>query len=220
MDELTPSTRPSKRSGIVHQGPDAIVRLAQLGFRQPSVVRSALQDGASSARAASTTMHPPSYAGVRMWGETTAALGFLAQLFGFEHEVVHGVDFVANHAKGVVVIVTAGDNATGFPSFDPQVRYPRKDVTAEIINGGLDRLWDSGRPDWQVWLLLHFLDRGDPIVPAELSRPTGVVRGGLVRSWEERIIVPESTPGTQGGLFIEEPQAVEAPQVVVSRRVS
>jgi hypothetical protein len=197
----------------------AAARLSSLGFRRPADVRAAVQDGAAAARAASTPMHPRSYPGQRMWGETTASLAFMTQDLGFEKEEASNVDFLANHRTGTVVIVTAGDGSTGDPGFTPQVRYPRREITSLVINGGLDRIWDANRPSWDVWLLLHHLDRGEQIVPAELSKAHEVTADGLVTEWDERIIIPDAIPPAGGRPHIDAPLPVLSdPDVFVARR--
>lgn len=175
---------------------DAESRLMELGLDPPRSVRQALQDGASSARAAMTAAHPASYPGTKMWGETTAALALLFQNGGWEHEAFRNVDMVTHRGRGTAIIVTAGCSSTGLPAFVPEVRYERGDVTSAMVNGEFDDLWDAatGRPDWTVWFLLHHLDRGEPLVPAELSRP-GSVAGGTVQSWAERIVIPAFDDG-------------------------
>ena len=59
--------------GTVLVGPSALAELARIGFLDPSVVRGALQDGAAGARSAMVGF-PRTYAGTRMWAETTASL--------------------------------------------------------------------------------------------------------------------------------------------------
>ncbi len=201
-------------------GSAACARLAQLGFRRPRAVREALQDGMSAARAAMTPNHPPSYPGTRMWGETTASLAYLGEDAGWEHENFLGVDVVTNHIKGVAVIVTAGDSATGFEAFVPQVRYERKEVITRLVNGELDNLWDAsrGRAEWELWFLLHCLERGEIVVPAELSRPVKIGTNGLVSGWAERIIVPEFLGQHGSGLGAEIEDTPAAPIVNVQRR--
>jgi hypothetical protein len=157
-----------------------------------------------------------------MWGETTASLSHLANDAGWEHEYFMGVDLVTHHENGVAIIVTAGDSATGFERHTPQVRYERKEVTTRLVNGGLDDLWDAvrGRVDgWGVWFLLHHLDRGELVVPAELSLPVSVNSHGAVAGWVERIIVPtfEDVPGAVSEVPAV-PSAPVAPVVDVRRR--
>ena len=155
-----------------------------------------------------------------MWGETTASLAFLGQDAGWEHENFLGVDLVTNHVEGMAVIVTAGDSATGLETYAPQVRYERKDVTTRLVNGELDNLWDAsrGRADWELWFLLHCLERGEFAVPAELSRPVGIGANGLVNGWAERILVPDFLEDDGPAAGAETEDAPVAPVVNVQRR--
>src|SRR4051794_25635793 len=105
---LPPSTRT-----LVHHGPGADSRLQRLGIARGSdPIVEAMKDGAAGARAA-TDYHPRSYAGQRMWGDTTAALRIYLEAFGWETLYFMGVDLVLHRPTGVALIVTAGDAATG-----------------------------------------------------------------------------------------------------------
>ena len=54
---------PSWKVDNVRVGPHAILRLRQLGFATPEMLRESLQDGASAYRAADTGHHPAAYPG-------------------------------------------------------------------------------------------------------------------------------------------------------------
>jgi hypothetical protein len=178
--------------GSVSIGEQAVADLQQLGFRPASLIREALQDGASASRAVATPAHPATYPGTRMWAETSASLAILGRHLGWEPEGFRGVDLVVNHRHAQAVIVTAGNGATGDERYVPQVRYERTDVISGVINGSIETLWDSqrGPEDWTVWFLLHNLMSGDPVVPAELSLPARVLPDGMVATWTKRIIIP------------------------------
>lgn len=205
-----------------HLGPEAELRLRQLGFSSPEVVRDALQHGRASARQAMTPMHPASYAGTRMWGETTFALAAMGRTAGWDHETFRGVDLVTHHGAGVAIIVTAGDAATGHAEYWPQVRYERRDIITGLVNGELDTLWDAerGRSDWDMWFLLHYLGNGEDDVSAELSLPTGVDRSGRVTGWVERVVVPASRGGTGDLVANVRPEGAPEPVVSVHRRAA
>lgn len=184
----------------VHTDAMAQARLMQLGFERPQDVREALQDGRAAARSAMTPYHPASYAGMRMWGETTASLAHLAGDYGWEHETFYGVDLVAHHAHGVAVIVTSGDGATGDEKYQPQVRYERREVITRLVNAESPTLWDVQRQTlaWDVWFLLHCIERDGVGVPAELSRPAEVNNDGFVTRFAERVLIPSFDPGDPG----------------------
>lgn len=180
----------------VFTGPHAEARAQQLGIAGGTApLVAALRDGASGARA-TTAMHPRSYSGQRMWGEAVASLR-RRLLPGWEPEVYRGADLTLNRARGVAIIVIAGDSTSGREDYPfPQVRYDRGEAIQGIVNGGLDQLWGSPtptRPLWEVWFLLHFLQQST--LSAELSRPSGIGRGGWVTGWPERIILPDTTFG-------------------------
>jgi hypothetical protein len=201
----------------VFTGPRAEARAQQLGIAggtDPLVA--ALRDGASGARA-TTPMHPLPYKGQRMWGETVASLG-TRLLPVWSHEVYRGVDLVLNRFRGVAIIVTAGDSATGKENYFPQVRFDRGEAVQGIANGELDQLWGSTptRPEWDVWFLLHFL-QGNSLT-GELSRPSRIGPGGWVTGWSERIILPDTTFGGAKPRSRQGDDAPPAVEVDVQRR--
>lgn len=208
----------------VRTGDDALLRVRQLGFSDPGVIREAIQDGAGAYRAADTPLHPAAYPGERMWGETFASLVNYAQDAGWERERIVGVELVVNRNTGVAVIVTAGDGGTGRENVGPNVRYRREQVISGLVNGSFDSLFDVGeRPEWEVWFLLHSVS-GDRIVPAELSRPRLIDAKGFVPSWIERLIVPDSVVGGDGDRMpVETSPASDSPAspvVNVQRRAA
>lgn len=178
--------------GTVSTSVRSNAELEKLGFSPAAMVREALQDGASASRSVTTPVHPVTYAGTRMWAETTASLALLGRHSGWEPESFRGVDLVVNHRTAQAVIVTAGSGATGDPRHVPQVRYERQDVITGVVNGSIETFWDSqrGREEWRFWFLLHNLMTSDPVVPAELSMPTHVRPDGMVSTWTRRIIIP------------------------------
>ena len=114
-------------------------------------------------------------------------------------ENVSGVELVWNVRRGVAVIATSGDGATGNPGYVPQVRYDRQEVTQKLVDGWFDTLWGSleERPHWCVYFLLHALNK-EGSVPAELSKPKTLSRAGWVEGWDQRIIIPETTDADEG----------------------
>ena len=137
-----------------------------------------------------------------MWGETVASLAFGLNRYGWERENYAGVDLVVERRRGFALLVTAGDAAAGDERYNPQVRYERREMIQELVNGHFDTLWGSAdRPEWQVWFLLHCLTSA--ALRAELSRPAWVGQGGFVTGWVERVLLPEMgfagpDPATRG----------------------
>ena len=171
----------------VSSGVDAELRLLELGLSL-DVLEECLSDGSSAYRS-TTADHPTSYAGLRMWAETTASLRRNLALLDWESEDVSNVPLVVNRTSGRALIVTAGDGAAGDERYRPQVRYERRDIIQRLVNGELDSLFRPGRrPDWEVWFLLHNVSHYS--MSAELARPTGVSSDGLVSDWAERILLP------------------------------
>lgn len=130
-----------------------------------------------------------------MWGEAVASLGSrLTRGHGWERRVLLGVELVTEPDRGTALVVVAGDAATGSPSYIPQVRYERREVTQGLVNGYFDPLWESEtRREWEIWFLLHHL--GVATLTGELSRPIGLTRSGLVTTWAERVLLPNTMFG-------------------------
>lgn len=210
------STVPLNKRTIIHQGPAADIRLHQLGIPGARPIALATHDGAAGARAA-TSYHPKSYAGQRMWGDTTAALRIYLEPVGWEPLHFMGVDLVLDRARGVAIIVTAGDAATGDDRYTPGVRYERREVIQGLINGYAATLFDAQQPpQWDVWFLLHYLTRTE--LRGELSKPVGISRTGHVSGWFERILLPVTPFGPGSRRQRREPTAVPAVNVGVQRR--
>jgi hypothetical protein len=200
-------------------GPAAEARLQSLGIPGSRLVLDAVGDGASGAMA-TTTLHPVSYFGQRMWAETVQSLRVLLENYGWEPMVVKGADLVVHRARGIALIVTAGDGCTGKDTFNPQVRYDRGDAVRALVGGHLDTLFDTAaeRPVWQVWFLLHYMSKD--ALRVELSLPAAIGRSGWVTTWAERIILPEQTFGDHESAAESDPDeaATTAVEVNVRRR--
>lgn len=177
----------------VHTGVVADVRLQQLGIPGPQPLLTALNDGASCARA-TTGRHPAAYRGQRMWGETVASLRVALASQGWMAENFKGVDLVLEPRRGVALVVTAGDPAVGDQRYSPQVRYERREVMKAMVNNSAPTLWGDDDPlRWEVWFLLHHLT--SRALEAELSRASVLTSDGGVAAWMERILLPQTTFG-------------------------
>lgn len=216
MDPRNSKNRPEWLVDNVVKGEQAKLRLRELGFHEPRLVRDSLQDGVSAYRAGSTPYHPDAYGGDRMWGETVAALGVYTHGHGWERMKVLGVDLLVNKETGIAVIVTAGDSATGREDVSPNVRYRREQVITRLVNGSEDSLFDAGeRPEWIVYFLLHNVTK-ERIVHAELSRPRVLVKG-FVPNWTERILIPDFIEGDPGAKVRDQAPVLDGPTAPVVR---
>lgn len=190
------------------------------------IVRDGIEHGAGTARAASTSDYPRTYAGIRMWSETGAAIINQAYALGWEREHCGGVAPLVNRTLGLAIIVTAGDGCTGDERYDPDVRYERPELVRAIVRGELNTLLSPAPEDWDVYFLLHYVGDQDPergFVPAELSRPEGLDGEGRVTRWRTRILIPAGGTGDDGvGRRTAPPPMVEppSPAVTIRRRAS
>lgn len=213
-DRLSPLADPRTRTLT---GSVATAELAQLGL-PGHIVRQAVEHGAGTARASASLGYPRIYSGLRMWAESGNALVELGYEHGWEREHFGGVEPLVNRTIGCVIIVTAGDGATGEEHYQPQVRYDRPDLVQNIVRGGLNNLLTPTRDDWQVWFLLHNLNVQERVagpVQAELSQPEDL-DDGYVTGWITRILIA----GTDGGegVATRKPDAEPSEPVVTIRR--
>ena len=200
----------------IREGAAADLRLQQLGVPNAGTIVAAINDGASGARAA-TKYHPKSFAGQRMWGDSTAALRVYLEPYDWESLYFHGVDLVLSRRTGIALIVTASDAATGDRRYIPQVRYERKEVIQGLINGHAATLWDAQEPpEWDCWFVLHYLTKTE--LRGEVSRPAGIGRTGMVTSWSERILLPSTPFGAAPRTTRRTAMAPAAIDVPVQRR--
>ena len=202
------SLQPNLPSILTFVGDEAVARLQHRGFGTGAEVAESLAVGASAYRAAHSPNYPISYAGGRMWGETIGhLLPGLAPL-GWEAADVSGLRFAHLPSKGLALLVVAGNPATGSVRYVPQARYPRGDVSTQLVNENQGVLFGEridGHPVWDVWFLLHNVSSVG--VSAEVSWPAGVSRSGYVTSWHERIVLPFIGFGPEGGTRIPAPAA-------------
>lgn len=205
MAAVLPSESPGAKICLPAQ---AHLRLVELGLAMEPLTES-ISDGASAFRSV-TPFHPVSYAGQRMWAETTASLGRALGPHGWEPESLNNVAMVVHRKFGRAIIVTAGSHGVGNERYSPQVRYEREEVIQRLVNGELDSLFSPERPPkWEVWFLLHdvSIHRHD----AELARPQGISGSGLVTTWIERILLPTTSDGEIVG-----PTNVTPPEIAIN----
>jgi hypothetical protein len=192
----------------VFTGAGAQARLQQLGLPGAEPLLDALGDGCAAA-STTTTLHPVSYAGQRVWAETVAGVRYLLGDHGWQDVHIKGVDLTVHYGTGVAIIVTSGDSATGLEAHTPQVKYERGDVVRILVNGELDTLFTGARETpWVVYFFLHHVEAER--CRSELSRPNHIGPGGRVSSWAERVLLPEITfDGTGAGA----PRVEEDPEI-------
>lgn len=110
------------------------------------------------------------------------------------------------HPDGThAIAVTAGDRNTGLPDVTPSTKRDRGPVTRNAVETNqqismFELLGEDAAvrfmrplpaPRRHTWLLLHYLDRRNNMLRAELSIPLEMTSDGYVQKWEERIILGE-----------------------------
>lgn len=210
------------RASVVKDA-QAEVACQQLGFPGGTeVLVAALKDGAGGRRATVQKVHPHAYGGARMWGEAVASLRERAP-DGWRAGEIGGVEMLVDLLHRRAVVVTAGNSATGHEQYRPNVRYPRGEVVANLVNGTSTNetptLWslsdDSDGPDWEVWMLLHHMHKKN--LHGELSRVLKISPSGYVSRWGLRILLPITEFGPDKGER-REPVSPPVVEVNVQRR--
>jgi hypothetical protein len=145
---------------------------------------------------------PPAAKGQRAWSDGTEELRLRLEPLGWrvpDAAVLDSAGFVIAADGTVAIAMVAGDNATGRPSYVPQVRYPRGPVSTDFVQGSMfpsDVPEDAPRVN--LYYLLHDLDLGG--WSAELSRPAAIGKGGWVTHWVSRIQIAMDPPPGSGPL--------------------
>ena len=176
-------------------------RLQQLGLTTGMLQRALLRADAESKMV--TGLEPPTAEGTTRYFKTVR---FLREaLVPMERATNDYKNFCRTiHPSGEFSIVTSsGDSNTGVfvPGQHPSTKYPKGDLTAMAVqlNAGqfvldLGETFEDEEPALveieTLWFLIQRVT-ADTIF-AELSLPTSI-EGGLIRQWEERIILDPIT---------------------------
>jgi hypothetical protein len=201
----------------IYEGEAAEAKLDDLGLAGSAVLLDAIDAGAAAARSV-TAEFPAGYRGMRLWAEATAHLRRHLPP-PWKPEVSSGAELVVHHERGVGIVVTKGNEATGHAHYQPQVVYDRGESLQRLVNGSPDTLFGPGqRPDLELWFLLHHLEAEG--CPAELSLPLTIDKRGQVAGWHSRVLLPTRGPGSRGGLAVAAPdRPMPEIDVPVTRRI-
>jgi hypothetical protein len=175
---------------------DVNSRLAELGLKS-SVLREAIQQGFAF-WASCTPNHPSNYPGISAWANTIAALRELLHSVGWTRRDKGNLPVTVDAAGRVSIVVSTGDEYTGFEDSTPSTQSSKGPRTANAVEGNAQQmtLFDLRREietqsaERLTWILLFHRDKASNEVRCELSCPVKINEDGQIDSWAERIILP------------------------------
>ncbi len=176
-------------------GPAADVRLDQIvGVRSSRrdvfvPVMNAARHGFNSPGSLAAKQAP----GLRAWLDGHEELRIRLSRAGWQipqQTDLNGAGFVLSSDGRTAICMVSGDGSTGRGAYSPQVRYPRGDLSTDIVQGVLFEQFDDEKSTIEhTWFLLHHVTAAG--WHAELARPVNVDSRGWVSGWHERVEVLE-----------------------------
>ncbi|MFO2234306.1 hypothetical protein QOU29_16540 [Pseudomonas aeruginosa] len=176
---------------------EVAIRLEQL-----YLAREALREAVNQAhlqRVRLTPNHPSVFAGLEMWGWLVGALREQLRALGwFAHEKSN-YPLTIHSTLNLAIAVASGDSNVGNPLGLPSNRSKKGKNTVDAVEQNRqfdmfaellpepEQLPESGSHD--TWILLHHTDPAKKEIRMELSRPSGIGKGGKISSWSERIML-------------------------------
>lgn len=135
------------------------------------------------------------FPGIADWSRCGRSLREKLTLSGWEKDDTDNRLLVVRGDRKYAISVEIGDENTGNPDLDPNLKYSKGEATKRAINANQGELFPDRIPtkeDLQLqgtltWLLLRHR-KDEHIVLAELSLPASMV-DGRVEKWAERIIL-------------------------------
>ncbi|WP_414931878.1 hypothetical protein [Vibrio europaeus] len=166
-------------------------------------IKEALQRGLS-ARKRMTENNPVTSGGQYFYSEVVRALRELLKPYGYEKESLRNVELTINRSEGIAIYLCSGCDQTGNASGVPQSSTDKGDFTLDLFALKYDdapnldlfpELLPQSEPtnklNCDVWFLLHFFDKNNNKIRAELARPISYNKKGYVTGFDldNRIII-------------------------------
>jgi hypothetical protein len=182
----------------VHQGPQAIARLNELGLFPEDLVTAVL--AAEMERRSGSPLEPSIAAGFRAWATGFRTLAEQLVPRGWIKVESKGLPRVLNPDTSVGIAVLSGDVETGRfeAGAEPKSKTPRGEQSVFLVHSNevqlhLPFVEHEHHPlppevEQITWWLLIYSD-GNENIRAELSLPVGLGQDGRLANWEERIIL-------------------------------
>ncbi|MCY9843797.1 hypothetical protein [Vibrio caribbeanicus] len=167
------------------------------------IITEAIQRGLS-VRRMMTENNPVTSSGQYFYGEVVRALRELLKPVGYEKASIRNVELTINKTEGIAIYLCSGCEQTGNLSGAPQSIRQRGDFTLELLSLKYDdspnidlfpELLPEAKPqnklNCEVWFLLHFFDKTNNSVKAELARAISYDKKGFVTGFDRknRIII-------------------------------
>jgi hypothetical protein len=208
----------------VYDGDRVADRLAELGLKA-DMLEFALRGADAEARTY-TELDPPNMQGMARYSRTVRLLREQLVPLGWSYDNPRNLARTVSPDRGVAIIATLGDAATGVPHVMPSTRYEKGVATVEAVSRNFLQLTlpidlgdeepvDADTDGTTTWVLLYNVT--DTEIRAELSLPDSMV-DGYIDTWTERLILPPIPLEPAVGPIM--PQPVVEPDVVVARRTA
>ncbi|MHA7231481.1 hypothetical protein ACVT98_22765 [Vibrio campbellii] len=168
-----------------------------------NLVKEALLRGLSVRRRI-TENNPLTSGGQLFYSEVVRALREELKPLGYERESLRNVELTINKEMGIAIYLCSGCDQTGNPAGVPQSSSEKGDFTLDLFALHYDdapnlnlfpELLPQSNPknklNCDVWFLLHFFDKNNNKVMAELVRPLSYNKKGFVTGFDldSRIII-------------------------------
>ena len=211
---------------IIHEGADAITRLASMGLRA-EYFDAAVRKGHDRASQV-TRVHPRTYQGQVMWAETVAGLrtDLLNQNDGWDIGYTDHYETSFHPGRSIAIAVVGGDSNTGERTFKPpKAARKRGPVTEKRIRRNalgqmafnLPGLEETPQDDELCDTWFFMLNARLDSMYQELSLATSLGPDGKFGMWRERILLPKLL--LRGAVVTPiEPDDGQPPQVHVGRK--
>ncbi|HFQ5336108.1 TPA: hypothetical protein ACGVBC_002281 [Vibrio vulnificus] len=157
-----------------------------------------------SARKSMTANNPATSGGQYFYSEVVRALRELLKPVGYERESIRNVELTINKTEGIAIYLCGGCDQTGNLAGVPQSSRDKGDFTLDLFSLKYDdapnldlfpELLPQAKPqnklNCEVWFLLHFFDKNNNNVKAELVKALSYNKKGYVTGFdlENRIII-------------------------------
>ncbi len=157
-----------------------------------------------SARKRMTENNPLTSGGQYFYGDTIRALRELLKPYGYVRESIRNVELTINQEQGIAIYLCSACDQTGNSAGFPQSVTDKGDFTLDLLNLKFEEslnydLFPETLPESnpnnklnsEVWFLLHYFDKNNNKISAELVRPVSYNKRGYVTGFdlENRIII-------------------------------
>ncbi len=193
-----PDSFAAQRPSLVHEGPRATARLAELDLTEDILIR--VVQAAEMERRSCSPLEPTIAPGFKAWATAYRVAAELLMPRNWERVELRGLPRLLNPETRVAIAIVGGDEATGRNTGpDPKSKTPRGSQSIFLVRSNEHQLaipFAEGQrfrrlPDDAeqiTWWLLIYSD-GISALRAELSLPVGLGEDNRLSRWQERILI-------------------------------